>query len=136
MIEEACPGDGRSPDMVKYIPLSKIARNLERREKTLGQCLACGGTVGDATLLIKPGSQGSSKPTCVLPTSRGKGKAATNSVASGHLRAKVAWTTQFGDAPGSSLHPPPLRPAPAGLVEVQPLLLQDQGVLGRCLGEA
>uniref|UniRef100_A0A803PI28 Uncharacterized protein n=1 Tax=Cannabis sativa TaxID=3483 RepID=A0A803PI28_CANSA len=101
-------------------------------EKALRQRLARGGTIGNATLLIRPKGHDFSRPTCPLPTSKGKGKVAARNLddslfedddmasrlrvlageplggASGHPKAKVARTTRSSDVVGSSL--PPLSP--------------------------
>uniref|UniRef100_A0A803PV19 Uncharacterized protein n=1 Tax=Cannabis sativa TaxID=3483 RepID=A0A803PV19_CANSA len=127
--EEACPRGGSTPDIDDNIPLSKIARNLKRRERAFYQFSACGGMVGDDTLLIRPRGQGSDRPTCPFPTSRGKGKAAGNISNDssfeddGHPRAKVDRTTQSNDVVGSSLPPPPPRPAPADQSMIETELL-------------
>uniref|UniRef100_A0A803PKW3 Uncharacterized protein n=1 Tax=Cannabis sativa TaxID=3483 RepID=A0A803PKW3_CANSA len=59
-------------------PQKVSTRNLKKRERALCQCLARGGTIGDATLLIMLGGQSFVRPTHPSPTSRSKGKAATS----------------------------------------------------------
>uniref|UniRef100_A0A803P562 Uncharacterized protein n=1 Tax=Cannabis sativa TaxID=3483 RepID=A0A803P562_CANSA len=79
VVEETYLGGGRTPNMDADIPLSKIERTMERKEMALHQRLAHEGTIGKATLSIRLGGQEFARPTCPLPTSRGKGKAAAYS---------------------------------------------------------
>uniref|UniRef100_A0A803Q5W7 Uncharacterized protein n=1 Tax=Cannabis sativa TaxID=3483 RepID=A0A803Q5W7_CANSA len=76
LIQEASPGGGHAPDMDDDVPLSWIARDSEKRERALLQCLAFRGTIRNTTLRIRPRGQSFAGPTRLLPTSRGKGKAA------------------------------------------------------------
>uniref|UniRef100_A0A803QHK0 Uncharacterized protein n=1 Tax=Cannabis sativa TaxID=3483 RepID=A0A803QHK0_CANSA len=125
--EEACQGRAHTPDMDDDIPLFRIAMNLERREKSLCQCLACGGIAGDTNLLIRPEGQGSARPTFPLPTSRGTDMASRlrdlsrepSSEASSCPRAKVTQITRSSDVAGSSLPLPPLGKASPG----QPMII-------------
>uniref|UniRef100_A0A803P421 Uncharacterized protein n=1 Tax=Cannabis sativa TaxID=3483 RepID=A0A803P421_CANSA len=91
--EGVFPSDGQVPDLDDDVPLSRIAQNLERIEGALCQSLACGGSVGDASIRIKPGGKSFAGPTYPLPTSRGKGKVeryvgGPSDDSSGHARAK------------------------------------------------
>uniref|UniRef100_A0A803PJC4 Uncharacterized protein n=1 Tax=Cannabis sativa TaxID=3483 RepID=A0A803PJC4_CANSA len=75
-VEGVCSGDGQVHDMDDDMPMSWIARGLEKRERALRQRFARGGKVRDTTLWIRPGGQSFTGPTRPLPASRGKGKMA------------------------------------------------------------
>uniref|UniRef100_A0A803P4P6 Uncharacterized protein n=1 Tax=Cannabis sativa TaxID=3483 RepID=A0A803P4P6_CANSA len=58
--------------------LSRIARNLEKRQRALFQRFTRKGIIDDATLLNKPRGQSFLRPTHLSLTSRGKGKMVAN----------------------------------------------------------
>uniref|UniRef100_A0A803NJM0 Uncharacterized protein n=1 Tax=Cannabis sativa TaxID=3483 RepID=A0A803NJM0_CANSA len=114
-VEETFPGGEHTPYLDDKIPLSRLARIVEKREKALHQCLARGGTPSDPALSNRPRGQGFARPTRPLPASRGNGKATISDsnmasrlmdlaaepsgrASSGCPKAKVAQITRSSDA--------------------------------------
>uniref|UniRef100_A0A803PSB0 Uncharacterized protein n=1 Tax=Cannabis sativa TaxID=3483 RepID=A0A803PSB0_CANSA len=97
----------------------KIVRTTEKREKAFHQFLACGGTAGYGTLLIRPRGQGSAQPSHPYLLLEAMARLLLSNLveepfdraSSSCPKAKVAQTTRSTNIVEFSPPPPPLGPA-------------------------